>query len=113
MGSLFAGLYLLRFYDIAVGTYAAVLINVTVAAAAWGLAGRAGAGGARTNAATAPAPATAMATSSADDRRVYATIALSGLTALSAQVIWTRLLSLLFGGTVYTFSLILAVFLAG
>ena len=32
---------------------------------------------------------------------------------MSAQVVWTRLLSLLFGGTVYTFSLILAVFLLG
>ena len=39
--------------------------------------------------------------------------ALSGLTALSAEVIWTRMLSLLFGATVYTFSLILAVFLFG
>ena len=35
------------------------------------------------------------------------------MTALGAEVIWTRLLSLLFGGTVYTFSLILAVFLFG
>ena len=39
---------------------------------------------------------------------VYVTIALSGMTALSAEVLWTRLLSLLFGATVYTFSLILA-----
>ena len=38
---------------------------------------------------------------------------LSGATALSSEVIWTRLLSLLFGGTVYTFALILAVFLFG
>ena len=44
---------------------------------------------------------------------VYVTIALSGLTALSAEVIWTRMLSLLIGATVYTFSLILAVFLFG
>ena len=44
---------------------------------------------------------------------VYVAIALSGLTALGAEVIWTRLLSLLFGATVYTFSLILAVFLFG
>jgi len=35
------------------------------------------------------------------------------MTALSAEVLWTRLLSLLFGATVYTFSLVLAVFLAG
>jgi spermidine synthase len=40
-------------------------------------------------------------------------IALSGFTALGAEVIWTRLLSLLFGATTYTFSMILAVFLVG
>jgi spermidine synthase len=44
---------------------------------------------------------------------VYVVIALSGFTALAAEVIWTRLLSLLFGATTYTFSLILAVFLFG
>jgi spermidine synthase len=44
---------------------------------------------------------------------VYVTIALSGLTALGAEVVWTRILSLHFGATVYTFSLILAVFLVG
>ena len=38
---------------------------------------------------------------------------LSGLTALGAEVVWTRQLSLLFGASVYTFSLILATFLAG
>ena len=46
-------------------------------------------------------------------KRVYLAIAISGMTALSSEVIWTRLLSLLFGATVYTFSLILAVFLVG
>ena len=35
VGSLLAGLYLLRFYDVAIGTYAAVLVNVGVAATAW------------------------------------------------------------------------------
>jgi len=40
-------------------------------------------------------------------------LGLSGATALAAEVIWTRILSLLFGATVYTFSLILAVFLVG
>src|SRR5208283_3725057 len=44
---------------------------------------------------------------------VYLTIALSGMSALGAEVVWTRLLSLLLGATVYTFSLILAVFLVG
>jgi spermidine synthase len=41
------------------------------------------------------------------------TIALSGLCALGAEVVWTRQLSLMLGATVYTFSIILAVFLAG
>ena len=44
---------------------------------------------------------------------IYVVITISGATALSAEVIWTRILSLLYGGTVYTFSLILAVFLLG
>ena len=48
-----------------------------------------------------------------DQWAVYLAIALSGLTALACEVLWTRTLSLLFGATVYTFSLILAVFLAG
>jgi spermidine synthase len=38
---------------------------------------------------------------------------LSGFCALGAEVVWTRLLSLMLGATVYTFSIILAVFLAG
>ena len=44
---------------------------------------------------------------------IYLAIAISGLSALGAEVVWTRLLSLLLGGTVYTFSIILAVFLCG
>jgi spermidine synthase len=44
---------------------------------------------------------------------VYVTIALSGACALGAEVIWTRLLGLMLGATVYTFSIILAVFLIG
>ena len=44
---------------------------------------------------------------------IYVAIAMSGMTALGTEVIWTRLLSLLLGATVYTFSIILAVFLVG
>ena len=44
---------------------------------------------------------------------VYIAIGLSGLCALGAEVVWTRLLSLMLGPTVYTFSIILAMFLAG
>ena len=44
---------------------------------------------------------------------ILGAIALSGVASLGAEVVWTRQLSLLFGATVYNFSLILAVFLAG
>ena len=44
---------------------------------------------------------------------IYVATALSGMTALAAEVLWTRHLSLLLGGTVYTFALILAVLLLG
>ena len=41
------------------------------------------------------------------------TIAVSGMSALGAEVVWTRQLTLLLGGTTYTFSIILAIFLIG
>jgi len=60
-----------------------------------------------------PQPLTSTPGASADRSLVYLAIALSGFCALAAQVIWTRLLSLLFGASTYTFSMILAVFLIG
>jgi spermidine synthase len=103
-GSLLAGFYLLRVFDVKTATFAAVLLNAIVGGIAILLAGR--------TAYTAESPATPRATATGT-RSVYVTIALSGLAALGAEVVWTRLLSLHFGGTVYTFALILAVFLVG
>ncbi len=107
-GCLLAGFYLLRIHDMAIATYVAVAVNVTVAALALALA----AAPARYD---APADAVTNETASraAGAWPVYLAIALSGMSALGAEVVWTRLLSLLLGGTVYTFSLILAVFLTG
>ena len=44
---------------------------------------------------------------------MYITTMLSGATALAAEVLWTRHLSLFIGATVYGFALILSVFLIG
>ena len=71
------------------------------------LAGQAGAG------AQAPADEARPACAAGRAGRCTSTIALSGATALGAEVIWTRLLGLMLGATVYTFSIILAVFLVG
>ena len=105
-GSLVAGFYLLRLYDMPTATYAAVAINVVVALLALAIARVTPyQPKAVSRRALAPAPP--------ESRLVYVAIALSGMTALGAEVIWTRVLSLLFGATTYTFSLILAVFLVG
>jgi spermidine synthase len=115
MGTLLAGFYLLRVFDMTTATYVAAAINFAVGGLGLLVA--------------ANTPASADGTDSdpnlqslfpnpvikaSDDRAlVYVAIALSGFCALAAQVIWTRILSLLFGASTYTFSLILAVFLIG
>jgi len=107
IGSIAAGFYLLRVYDMAVTTFVAAGINVIVALAALLLAR--GSDHSATTAATDRAPIVRAPGA----MLVYAAIAFSGLTALGAEVVWTRLLSLLLGPTVYTFSIILAIFLIG
>ncbi|MGE5835621.1 MAG: fused MFS/spermidine synthase [Acidobacteriota bacterium] len=105
LGSLLAGFYLLRIHDMAFATYTAVALNIIVATLGLFIA--------RMTSHEPVAEDAAAVRRAAGSTAVYITIALSGLTALSAEVLWTRLLSLLFGATVYTFSLILAVFLFG
>ncbi len=106
-GCLLAGFFLLRVYDMPTATYAAVAINMAVASVALFLASK------------TPTRVLGEGPAQADVERVpgtgaaYVTIAISGLCALGAEVIWTRLLSLMLGATVYTFSIILAVFLVG
>ena len=114
-GSLLAGFYLLRVYDTAVATYVAAAINIAIALCAflpgWNSEKEIAADYANDtdwnlrnlrNSRLFPSP-----------NSVYVVIGLSGLCALGAEVIWTRLLSLMMGATVYTFSIIVAVFLAG
>ncbi|HEY7333465.1 MAG TPA: SAM-dependent methyltransferase [Bryobacteraceae bacterium] len=106
-GCLMAGFYLLRVHDMRIATYTAAAVNFGVASIGWAIGAAARP--------VSPAASREHAASAAMRGRglVLAAIALSGLTALGAEVIWTRLLSLLLGPTVYTFSIILAVFLLG
>jgi spermidine synthase len=106
VGRLVAGFYLLRVHDMRFATFVGVGLNVTVALLALLIASRTAPG-------VAPVEPQAMVPRAAGSGLVYVAIALSGLTALSCEVLWTRLLSLVFGATVYAFSLILAVFLFG
>jgi spermidine synthase len=114
-GCLLAGFYLLRIYNTATATYVAAAINLVVAAASFALARR-------VPAQAQPLPDGCGSESGLDPSRaqraprqgaVYVTIALSGACALGAEVVWTRLMGMMLGSTVYVFSIILAVFLIG
>src|ERR1035438_10050784 len=102
-GCLLAGFYLLRVYDLTTATLVAAAINAVVGLVSLGLAAR--------TPEAAPAPAKQAkdlaAAAAFGPWPIYVTIAISGATALGAEVVWTRLLGLLLGATVYTFSIIL------
>jgi spermidine synthase len=112
IGCLGAGFYLLRVHDVRTATFVAVALNAVVVAGALGLA--------RARPFVAPRESgrddfldAGFAARTSDAGTIYFAIGLSGMTALGAEVIWTRLFGLLLGGTTYTFSIILAVFLIG
>ncbi|HVZ47531.1 MAG TPA: fused MFS/spermidine synthase [Gemmatimonadaceae bacterium] len=106
-GCVLAGYYLLREFDMTTACLVGVAINVTVAAIALALSKR------TTYEPPAASEATAAPAAAPGAKFVYVSIALSGMTALASEVVWTRLLGLSLGQTTYTFSLILAVFLFG
>ncbi len=105
-GCLLAGFYLLRVFNMATATFVAVSINVAVALASFMLARLS-----PHQAAAEAAPVEGIGVSGYWP--VYAAIAFSGASALGAEVVWTRLLGLMLGATVYTFSIILSIFLVG
>ena len=115
MGTLVAGFYLLRVFDMSTATFVAAAINFTVGALGLLVAARTPASVGTRDSDSSPAFAQSdpKARATGDRALVYVAIALSGFCALAAQVIWTRILSLLFGASTYTFSLILGVFLIG
>jgi len=137
LGCLLAGFYLLRVFDMTTSTFVAVGLNAAVGALGLLVASRTNVAASPTSdhfvhdmdddsiVSDDRRSPTGDRRSTSDDRRwtmddgqssttlVYVAIGLSGFCALSAEVIWTRLLSLLFGASTYTFSIILAVFLIG
>ena len=100
-GCLLSGFYLLRVYDVATATYVAVAINVAVAALAFVVLTRPASDSSPANVGGGSWPT------------IYIAIALSGFCALAAEAVWTRILGLLLGASVYTLSIIVAVFLTG
>jgi spermidine synthase len=107
VGCLLSAFVLLAVFDVWVATFTAVALNFAIGALALVASRRAA------PAAEVAPPPPVVAAAAFDRRPIYIAACLSGLTALGAQVVWTRLLTLLFGATVYAFAIILAVFLGG
>ncbi|MGH9220238.1 MAG: fused MFS/spermidine synthase, partial [Vicinamibacterales bacterium] len=107
LGTALAGFYLLRVFDVYVASGIAIAINLMIAVAACSIA---------STYPLAPVAPQALTKAPYAPYALFvpgAAAVLSGFTALAAEVVWTRQLSLLFGASVYTFSLILAIFLTG
>lgn len=108
LGAVLAGFVLLRVYDTAMATYVAVALNFGIGAASLTLAARSREWRPEPHRPRHDAPGATAGT-----WPILVAIALSGACALGAEVVWTRQLTLMLGATVYTFSIVLTVFLLG
>lgn len=115
-GCVLAGFILLPNFNIYVATFAAVVINLAIAAFSFTLAKIAPFTAAPEGEETAYAKQADPEASTSDlmDKwPIYIGVGMSGAVAIGAQIVWTRILSLLFAATTYAFSIILAVYLVG
>jgi spermidine synthase len=115
-GSLAAGFVLLRALGVTASLLAAAAVNLAVGLAAVLLPERAfeAAGPGEEPGAAAPVPAEAPEEVPARSYRlVLWGIGVSGFCALGYEVLWTRLLSMVVGTSVYGFTIMLVAFLAG
>jgi spermidine synthase len=109
-GSLLGGFLLLPGWGLTRSTFAAAALNLVAAAVAWRASARLDRASRPDVASSSPPAAWLPATA----RRVLgAVFALSGFAALVLQLAWVRLFGLVLGSTVYSFSAVLGVYLAG
>lgn len=111
LGALFSGFLLIPNLGLDLSIFAAAALNLAVGTGAILLSRRAGgfpglaAGPARRPSAVSLRPVQL--------RCVYAAVFLSGFVSLGYEIAWIRLLSLVLGSSVYSFSLMLSAFIAG
>ena len=109
-GCLLSGFYLLPKHDVATTTFVAVAINLVAAGVAllWGRVESC-------ERVSNPLSSEGAGLLSPPQNTIlpHIAIGLSGLCALAGEAIWTRILGLLLGASVYTLSIVLAVFLTG
>jgi spermidine synthase len=111
-GSLAAGFVLIHALGVHGANMAAVIGNLGVGLAALLLARRRGGADAPARAATAPV-LRRLEIPDAARPLVWAAVFLSGLLTMAFEILWTRILVFTLGSSVYSFTVILATFLAG
>ena len=104
LGTLCAAFLLLPAFGLRNTVYCGAAVNALV----FGFAALLGRG----SAARAPAPAAASA-GARGSRWILILVCISGVTSFSYEVLWTRLLGFVLGGSVYAFATMLASFLVG
>jgi spermidine synthase len=119
-GCLLAGFYLLRVFDMASATYFAAALNALIGFISYSVANvtpgqtsEQDPAAQQSQSKSAPPEIVARPAGTSTNWNIYMAVALSGASALGAEIVWTRLLGLMLGATVYTFSIILAIFLVG
>lgn len=105
-GALLAGFWLIPRLGLDGAIHTAAAINGGVALAAWWLAQR------ERNEAVPPLPATGRSLGG-QGGQTFAALAATGFTALAAEVVWSKYLSLYAGTTLYGFAAMTAMMLAG
>jgi spermidine synthase len=111
-GSVAAGFVLIRLFGVQGANLVAVAGNLAVGLAAVLVSRRAAAASA--SAPSTPAPvARRLAIPDGVRPLVWAAVFLSGLLTMAFEILWTRILVFTLGSTVYSFTVILATFLAG
>ena len=112
-GCLLAGFYLLRLFDLEVASFAAAAVNIVAALASFALAQKFSPVTRSVEARVEDMMSMLPSLPKSDARLIYISVAISGACSLGGEVVWTRLMGLMFGATVYSFSIILAIFLVG
>lgn len=118
LGTAVTGFFFIPTFGLQISTWIAAALNVGVGIVGWMLDRAPGAGGVSLPEPEAPEvapPASPVEPARGDGSTavVLAAFAVSGFAALVFEVIWARILILVFGSTVYSFSSMLTVFLLG
>ncbi|MBI5381588.1 MAG: fused MFS/spermidine synthase [Opitutae bacterium] len=114
LGSALTGFVAIRALGVERSLAVAVAINVIVGLAAWVMSCMPSLTSALTATNVAPAPAVVASASTGGLRAwLWVVVAFSGVLTMGYEVAWTRMLVFAFGSTVYSFTLILVVFLLG